>query len=31
MKVVEAFIAIVIGVVLGGIIVPLIVNWLVSR
>lgn len=31
MKLVEAYIAMLIGVILGGVIVPLILNWLMSR
>lgn len=31
MKLVEAFMAMLIGVLLGGIVVPLILNWLMSR
>ena len=31
MKVVEMFIAMVVGVLLGGVVVPLILNWLLRR
>lgn len=31
MKVVEMYIAMIIGVLIGGVIVPLILNWLMSR
>lgn len=31
MKILEMFIAIVVGVLIGGVIVPLILNWLMSR
>jgi len=31
MKVVEMYIAMVVGVLLGGVVVPLILNWLLRR
>ena len=31
MKMVEMFIAMVVGVLLGGVVVPLILNWLMGR
>ena len=31
MKILEMFIAMVVGVLIGGVIVPLILNWLMSR
>ena len=31
MKIVEMFIAMLVGVLLGGVVVPLILNWLMSR
>lgn len=31
MKILEMFIAIVVGVLIGGVIVPLILNWLMQR
>ena len=31
MKIVEMYIAVVVGVIIGGVIVPLILNWLMSR
>lgn len=31
MRIVEMYIAIVVGVLLGGVVVPIILNWLISR
>jgi hypothetical protein len=31
MKIVDMFIAMLVGVLLGGVVVPLILNWLMSR
>ena len=31
MKIVEAYIAMLVGAILGGVVVPLILNWLIGR